>query len=49
MAALLGARAAQVLSLEINPVLAARAAETLRQNGVTNVEVRHAPSIGPAR
>ena len=49
MAALLGARAAQVLSLEINPVLAARAAETLRQNGVGNVEVRHADGAVPLR
>ena len=47
MAALLGARAAKVLSLEINPALAARAAETLRQNGVTNVEVRHADGAVP--
>ena len=47
MAALLGARAAKVLSLEINPELAARAAETLRQNGVTNVEVRHADGAVP--
>jgi protein-L-isoaspartate(D-aspartate) O-methyltransferase len=47
MAALLGARAAQVLSLEINPVLAARAAETLRRNGVTNVEVRNADGSVP--
>ena len=47
MAALLGARAAQVLSLEINPVLAERAAQTLRQNGVTNVEVRHADGAVP--
>ena len=47
MAALLAHRAAQVLSLEIDPVLAARAAETLRQNGVANVEVRNADGAVP--
>jgi protein-L-isoaspartate(D-aspartate) O-methyltransferase len=47
MAALLAHRAAQVLSLEIDPVLAARAAETLRQNGVGNVEVRNADGAVP--
>jgi protein-L-isoaspartate(D-aspartate) O-methyltransferase len=47
MAALLAHRAASVLTLEINPELAARAAETLRQNGVTNVEVRHADGAQP--
>jgi protein-L-isoaspartate(D-aspartate) O-methyltransferase len=47
MAALLARRAAQVLSLEIDPVLAARAAETLRQNGVANVEVRNADGAVP--
>jgi protein-L-isoaspartate(D-aspartate) O-methyltransferase len=47
MAALLAHRAAQVLTLEIDPVLAARAAETLRQNGVANVEVRNADGAVP--
>lgn len=47
MAALLARRAAQVLTLEIDPALAARAAETLRQNGVANVEVRHADGAVP--
>ncbi|WPH19162.1 protein-L-isoaspartate O-methyltransferase family protein [Variovorax paradoxus] len=47
MAALLAHRAAQVLSLEIDPALAARAAETLRQNGVANVEVRNADGAVP--
>ncbi|RRH92362.1 protein-L-isoaspartate O-methyltransferase [Variovorax beijingensis] len=47
MAALLAHRAAQVLSLEIDPALAARAAETLRQNGVSNVEVRNADGAVP--
>src|ERR1700757_1834497 len=36
MAALLAHRAAQVLTLEIDPRLAATAAETLRRNGVMN-------------
>lgn len=47
MAALLANRGAQVLTLEINPELAARAAATLRRNGVTNVEVRHADGAKP--
>ena len=47
MAALLAHRAAQVLSLEIDPALAARAAETLRRNGVSNVEVRNADGAVP--
>ncbi len=47
MAALLARRAAQVLTLEIDPALAARAAETLRQNGVANVEVRNADGAVP--
>lgn len=47
MAALLANRGSQVLTLEINPELAARAAETLRQNGVTNAEVRHADGAKP--
>ncbi|RYY91474.1 MAG: protein-L-isoaspartate O-methyltransferase [Comamonadaceae bacterium] len=47
MAALLAHRAASVLTLEIDPQLAARAAETLRRNGVTNVEVREADGSKP--
>lgn len=47
MAALLAHRAAQVLSLEIDPALGARAAETLRRNGVSNVEVRNADGAVP--
>lgn len=47
MAALLAHRAAKVLTLEIDPTLAARATETLRRNGVTNVEVRHADGAKP--
>lgn len=47
MAALLAHRAAEVLTLEINPALAERAAETLRRNGVNNVEVRHADGAKP--
>ena len=47
MAALLAHRAAKVLSLEIDTTLAASAAETLRRNGVTNVEVRHADGAKP--
>ncbi|MDR2852224.1 MAG: protein-L-isoaspartate O-methyltransferase [Burkholderiaceae bacterium] len=47
MAALLGARAARVLSLEIDAALAASAAQTLRRNGVSNVEVRHADGAKP--
>ena len=47
MAALLAHRAAKVLTLEIDATLAARATETLRRNGVTNVEVRHADGAKP--
>jgi len=47
MAALLAHRAAQVLSLEIDPGLAAFAAANLRRNGVMNVEVRHADGATP--
>ena len=47
MAALLAQRAAQVLTLEIDPKLAATAAETLRRNGVMNVEVRNADGSKP--
>lgn len=47
MAALLAHRAAQVLTLEIDPGLAAGAAATLRRNGVTNVEVRNADGAEP--
>jgi protein-L-isoaspartate(D-aspartate) O-methyltransferase len=47
MAALLAHRAAQVLTLEIDPALAASAAETLRRNGVMNVEVRNADGSQP--
>ena len=47
MAALLAHRAASVLTLEINPALAASAAETLRRNGVGNVEVRNADGAKP--
>lgn len=47
MAALLAHRAASVLTLEIDPQLAASAAETLRRNGVTNVEVREADGSKP--
>ncbi|MDM0030708.1 protein-L-isoaspartate O-methyltransferase [Variovorax sp. J22P271] len=47
MAALLAHRAAQVLSLEIDPGLAAFAAANLRRNGVTNAEVRHADGAMP--
>ncbi|MGJ7494414.1 protein-L-isoaspartate O-methyltransferase family protein [Variovorax sp. RT4R15] len=47
MAALLAHRAARVLTLEINPALAASAAETLRRNGVGNVEVRNADGSKP--
>jgi protein-L-isoaspartate(D-aspartate) O-methyltransferase len=47
MAALLAHRAAQVLTLEIDPGLAAAAAEKLRRNGVMNVEVRHADGAQP--
>ncbi len=47
MAALLAHRAAQVLSLEIDPGLAAVATANLRRNGVMNVEVRHADGAVP--
>ena len=47
MAALLAHRAAQVLTLEIDPGLAAVAAGNLRRNGVMNVEVRHADGASP--
>lgn len=47
MAALLAHRAAQVLSLEIDPGLAKLASENLRRNGVMNVEVRHADGATP--
>ena len=47
MAALLANRAAQVLSLEINPDLAKFAAANLQRNGVTNVEVRTAAGSKP--
>ncbi|MGJ7520342.1 protein-L-isoaspartate O-methyltransferase family protein [Variovorax sp. LT1P1] len=47
MAALLAHCAAKVLTLEIDATLAARATETLRRNGVTNVEVRHADGAKP--
>ena len=49
MAALLAHRAASVLTLEINPRLAASATETLRRNGVSNVEVREADGSKPLR
>ena len=42
MAALLGARARSVVSLEIDPALAARARLNLERAGASNVEVRHA-------
>ena len=47
MAALLAHRAAKVLTLEIDPALAERAAATLGRNGVSNVEVRHADGAKP--
>jgi len=47
MAALLANRAKQVLSLEIDPQLAASATDTLRRNGVGNVEVRVADGAKP--
>jgi len=47
MAALLAHRAAKVLTLEIDATLAARATETLRRDGVKNVEVRHADGAKP--
>ena len=47
MAALLAHRAADVLTLEIDPGLAATAAGNLRRNGVSNVEVRNADGAMP--
>ncbi len=47
MAALLAHRSASVLSLEIDAELAARATDTLRRNGVVNVEVRRADGAKP--
>jgi len=47
MAALLAHRAASVLTLEIDPALASAAADTLRRNGVANVEVRKADGSQP--
>ncbi|MDB5731685.1 MAG: Methyltransferase type 11, partial [Variovorax sp.] len=47
MAALLGRSGQQVLTLEIDAALANRAAETLRRNGASNVEVRHADGAAP--
>jgi protein-L-isoaspartate(D-aspartate) O-methyltransferase len=47
MAALLAHRAAEVLTLEIDPGLAAVAVQNLRRNGVANVEVRHADGAVP--
>jgi protein-L-isoaspartate(D-aspartate) O-methyltransferase len=47
MAALLAHRAAQVLTLEINPQLAKTAAENLQRQGVSNVEVRTADGAKP--
>ncbi|VTU24605.1 Protein-L-isoaspartate O-methyltransferase [Variovorax sp. SRS16] len=47
MAALLAHRAAEVLTLEIDPGLAAIATQNLRRNGVTNVEVRVADGAVP--
>ena len=49
MAALLAQRAAQVLSLEIDPALAAFAAGNLARNGVANVEVRAADGAVPLK
>ena len=48
MAALLAHRAAQVLSLEIEPALADLARKNLAQEGVSNVEVRHADGVNGA-
>jgi protein-L-isoaspartate(D-aspartate) O-methyltransferase len=42
MASLLGHRAQQVISLEIDPTLAELARTNLKKSGVYNVEVRHA-------
>lgn len=47
MAALLAHRASQVLSLEIDPQLAATAEQNLRKNGVHNAEVRVADGSKP--
>jgi protein-L-isoaspartate(D-aspartate) O-methyltransferase len=47
MAALLAHRAAQVLTLEIDPGLAKVASDNLRRNGVANVEVRQADGATP--
>lgn len=47
MAALLAHRAKQVLSLEIDPQLAAMAEQNLRKNGVHNVDVRVADGSKP--
>ena len=47
MAALLAHCAEQVVSLEIDPALAARATENLHRNGVTNAEVRVADGSQP--
>jgi len=47
MAALLAQRAAHVLTLEIDPGLAAIATDNLRRGGVTNVEVRQADGARP--
>jgi protein-L-isoaspartate(D-aspartate) O-methyltransferase len=47
MAALLADRAAKVLTLEIDPGLAAIAAQNLRRNGALNVEVRNVDGAVP--
>jgi protein-L-isoaspartate(D-aspartate) O-methyltransferase len=47
MAALLAHRAAKVLTLEIDEAIATRATQTLRRNGVGNVEVRQADGSKP--
>lgn len=53
LAALLAARAARVISLEINPALAQQARQNLQRAGVTNVDVQvadgsqGAPAEGP--
>lgn len=49
MAALLAARAAQVLTLEIAPELVEMARENLASAGVQNVEVRQADGAGAAQ
>ncbi len=48
MAALLAHRAKQVLSLEINPELAALARSNLQQAGISNVQVRQADGAAGA-